>query len=144
MANGGNIDDDDDDYYDYDNSQNNLESQYKKYFKFDPDAWDAWGKMLYDTLNDIVEHPSNVWYISPKSGDGFQYKSIPVNSWNPNTGKGNSLQYLGSNYQGQPIWKKKYFAFDPIQTSYINHIQAHAVYFIKEPHYYKGLFDILN
>jgi hypothetical protein len=131
-----------DDNYD-DDSQDNLESQYKKYFKFDPDAWDAWGKMLYDTLNDIVEYPSNVWYIAPKN-PGFPYKSIPVNSWNPNTGKGNSYQYLGSNYQGQPIWKKKYFVCDPINALYKKHVERHAIHFINQPHYYKGLFDILN
>lgn len=125
---------------DYDDSQDDLESHYKKYFKFDPAAWDAWGKMLYDALNDIVEYPSNVWYIGP----GFDKKSFPVNSYFSNTGKNQNFQYLGNNYDGVKIWKKKYFAFDPIQASYINHIQAHAVYFIREPHYYKGLFDILN
>jgi hypothetical protein len=70
-------------------------------------------------------------------------KKFPVNSWNPNAG-GNSLQYLGSNYQGSPIWKKQYFAFDPINTEYKMHIQAHAAHFINQPIYYKGLFDILN
>ena len=134
-----NYDDDD-----YDDSQDNLESPYKKYFKFDPDAWDAWGKMLYDALNDIVEYPSNVWYIAPKSVDGVPKKSIPVNSWNPDTGKGNSFQYLGSNYYGQPIWKNKYFVSDPIAIEYLNHIKSNAVHFLLQPHYYKGLFDILN
>jgi len=37
-------------------SQDNSGSQYEKfYFKFDPNAWDTWGKWLQDTLNDIVE-----------------------------------------------------------------------------------------
>jgi len=133
-----------DDNYDDDNSQDNLESHYKKYFKFDPTAWDAWGKFLMDALNDIVEYPSNVWYIAPKFVDGFPYKSIPVNSWNPNTGKDSSYQYLGSNYQGQQIWKKKYFVIDPIDQMYRSHLQSNAVHFLKQPHYYKGLFDILN
>jgi hypothetical protein len=127
-----------------DDSQDNSESHYKKYFKFDPDAWDAWGKMLYNTLNDIVEHSSNVWYITPKSADGFPYKSIPVNSWNPNAGKDKSFQYLGSNYQGSAIWKKKYFVHNKLQTEYINHINKYAIYFLTQPHYYKGMFDILN
>ena len=136
-------DDNYEDDYD-DSSQDDLESQYKKYFKFDPNAWDAWGKMLYDTLNEIVEYPSNVWYISPKPVDGFPYKSIPVNSWNPSTGKDNSYQYLGSNYQGQQIWKKKYFVINPIDQIYRSHLQSNAIHFLKQPHYYKGLFDILN
>lgn len=135
MANGGNIHDDDD----YDDSQDNLESHYKHYFKFDPDAWDAWGKMLYNALNDIVEYPSNVWYIGP----GFD-KSFPVNSYFSNTGKGNSFQYLGNNYDGVKVWKKKYFIRDKTQHEYINHIVANSVYFLQQPHYYKGMFDILN
>ena len=131
----------DDNYEDdYDDSQDNLESHYKKYFKFDPDAWDAWGKMLYDTLNDIVEHPSNVWYIGPS----FPKKLLPVNSWNPNAGKDKFFQYLGSNYQGQPIWKKQYFIHNKLATQYMNHIKSHAVNFIHQPHYYKGMFDIMN
>lgn len=125
---------------DYDDSQDDLESHYKKYFNFDPAAWDAWGKMLYDALNDIVEYPSNVWYIGP----GFDKKSFPVNSYFSNTGKHKTSQYLGNNYDGVKIWKTKYFVHDKTQHEYINHIVAHSVYFLKQPHYYKGLFDILN
>ena len=130
----------DEDYEDeYDDSQDYPDSQYKKYFKFDPEAWDAWGKMLYDALNDIVEVSPNTWYIYGSSAQKF-----PVNSWNPNTDENKSSQYLGSNYQGQPIWKKKYFISQPIQQMYKNHIATHAYHFINQPHYYKGMFDILN
>lgn len=130
----------DDNYDDYDDSQDYPESQHKNYFKFDPSAWDAWGKMLYDALNDIVEYSPNVWYIGP----GFDKKPFPVNSYFSNTGKDKTFQYLGNNYDGVKVWKKKYFANDKTQHSYINHIVAHSVYFLKQPHYYKGLFDILN
>ena len=132
---------DDDNYnddHDYDDSQDNLENKYKKYFKFDSDAWDAWGKMLYNALNDIVESSPNVWYIGPTN------KSFPVNSYFSSTGKDKTFQYLGSNYQGTPIWKKKYFVYDPIDKIYRDHIQANAIYFLHEPHYYEGLFEILN
>lgn len=130
-----------DNYDDYDDSHDHPENKYKHYFKFDPEAWDAWGKMLYDALNDIVETSPNVWYIGP----GFGKKSFPVNSYFSNTGKDKkSFQYLGSNYQNNQVWKAKYFVYDPIQHKYINHIQAHAIHFVKQPHYYKGLFDILN
>ena len=132
--------DDYDDYEENDDSQDNLESQYKHYFKFDPEAWDAWGKMLYNSLNDIVENSPNVWYIGP----GFGKKSFPVNSYFSYTGKGHTFQYLGNNYQNNPLWKKKYFIYDPIQAEYIMHIRSHPVYFIQQPHYYKGMFDILN
>ena len=53
-------DDDYNDEHDYDDAQD----KYKHYFKFDPDAWDAWGKMLYNALNDVVEGSSNVWYVN--------------------------------------------------------------------------------
>ena len=133
-------DDNYDDDYDYDDAK----EQYKHYFKFDPSAWDAWGKWLQDALNDIVESSPNVWYIGPKKIDNFPSKSFPVNSWLSNTGKGNSFQYLGNNYQGVQIWKNKYFVLNPIQQEYKKHIQSHSVHFIQQPHYYKGLFDILN
>lgn len=138
-------DDNYDDDHDYDDSQDNFESQYKKfYFKFDPMAWDAWGKWLQDALDDIVESSPNLWYTFPKNVEGFPKKSLPVNSYFSNTGKGKSFQYLGKNYDGAAIWKKKYFVNDKIQSTYIDHLSSNAIYFIQQPHYYKGLFDILN
>ncbi|NBU33515.1 hypothetical protein EBZ38_14115 [bacterium] len=127
------------DDYDYDDSQDDLEKKYKHYFKFDPTAWDAWGKMLYDALNNIVETSPNVWYIG-----GFPNKSFPVNSYFSNAGKGNSFQYLGNNYDNVKVWKKKYFIHDPIDGMYLNHLKSNAVHFLKQPHYYKNMFDILN
>ena len=79
-----------------------------------------------------------------KDFDPNQVFVFPVNSWNPNTDKGNSFQYLGSNYAGSPIWKKKYFVYDPINQQYKLHIQAHAKHFVLQPDYYNGLFEILN
>lgn len=131
------MDQEDDDYND-EHNYDDAQDKYKHYFKFDPDAWDAWGKMLYDTLNDIVEGSSNVWYIN------FPKKSFPVNSYFSNTEKPKNFQYLGNNYDGVQIWKKKYFVHDPIQHMYIDHLSSHADYFVKQPHYYKGMFDILN
>jgi hypothetical protein len=131
----------DEDYDDeYEDSQDYPDSQYKKYFKFDPEAWDAWGKWLYDAMNDIVESSPNVWYIGP----GFDEKSFPVNSYFSNTGKNKPFQYLGNNYQQQPIWKTKYFVNDPLSIEYINHVKNNSVHFLLQPHYYKGMFDILN
>ena len=131
-----------DDHYDddYDDSQDNLDSPYKHYFKFDPDAWDAWGKMLYDTLSGIVEYPSNVWYIGP----GFPKGSLPVNDYFSKSGNFKNSLYLGNNHYKEPIYKTKYFVHDVLNTAYKNHIVANAVHFLKQPHYYKGMFDILN
>lgn len=127
------------DYDDYDDSQDDLENKYKHYFKFDPEAWDAWGKMLYDALNDIVESSPNVWYIG-----GFPASKFPVSSYFSNTGKDKTFQYLGNNYQQTPVWKKKYFISDPLNDKYVKHLESHAVHFMQQPHYYKGMFDIQN
>jgi hypothetical protein len=132
-------DDDYNDEHDYDDAKN----PYKHYFKFDPSAWDAWGKWLQDALNDIVESSPNVWYTTFNI-PGFPNKSFPVNSWLSNTGKDKTFQYLGNNYQNTPIWKKKYFIRDSLNEEYIKHIQNHAVHFLNQPDYYNGMFDILN
>jgi hypothetical protein len=129
----------DEDDYDYDHPS--LDP-YHYYFKFDVSADSPLSKWLTDMFNDID------WNQIPSmplnSVPGFPFVSLPVNSWNPDTGKGNSFQYLGSNYVGNPIWKKKYFVSDPVNNQYKLHLQAHAKHFVSQPTYYKGLFDILN
>ncbi|MEB3202980.1 MAG: hypothetical protein VKK05_09245, partial [Synechococcus sp.] len=135
---------DEDDNYEDDAKYYPDGGMYKHYFKFDAAAWDAWGKWLYDAMKDIVESDPNVWY-TPTYVEGWPTKKFPVNSYFPNTGKDQkTFQYLGNNYDGQAIWKKKYFVSNPIQTMYIDHLSNHAAYFIRQPHYYKGMFDILN
>jgi hypothetical protein len=131
-----------DDYEDYDDydSHDYSDDKYKHYFKFDPQAWDAWGKWLYDALNDIVETSPNVWYIG-----GLPNKSFPVNGYNPIYGDSKKASsYIGNNQYGEAVWKTKYFAQNKIQQLYNKHIAANAVYFISQPNYYKGMFDILN
>jgi hypothetical protein len=129
------------DYEDYDEDEyDNPKDKYKHYFKFDPEAWDAWGKMLFNTLNGIVEDSNNnVWYVA-----NFSNQFVPVNSYFPNTGQSKNFQCLGNNYQDAKIWKTKYFVSDNISSLYFSHIQSHAIHFITQPTYYKGLFDILN
>lgn len=124
----------DDDQYNYDYSD--QYDPYKFYFKFDVDSNSSLSDWLNNLFKDIYSMPNIV--------PGFPVFQFPVNSWNSNTEKGNSFQYLGSNYQGSPIWKKKYFVSDPINTEYKLHLQAHAKHFIQQPLYYEGLFDILN
>lgn len=133
----------DDENYDDDEAYYDSQEKYKNYFKFDPTAWDAWGKWLYDAMKDIVETNPNVWY-TPYSVEGFPIQKFPVNSYFPNAGKDKTFQYLGNNYDGVAIWKKKYFISNNIQMSYRKHIESHATHFLKQPHYYKGIFEILN
>jgi hypothetical protein len=131
-------DDDNDDYYgdNYDDSQEYNKSQpdwTKFYFKFDVSSSPIsdWVQKFLDDLNkDISE---------------FKPISFPVSSYFSNTANGgNSILYLGNNYQNQPIWKTKYFIEDKVAIAYKNHIQNHAEHFVTQPIYYKGLFDILN
>lgn len=129
----------DDDYnYDYSNDKYGAYDPYKFYFKFDISQDTPLSKWINDIVNDIVD-PFGLMNIP-----GFPIKKFPVNSWTPNTGKDNTYQYLGSNYHGKSIWKKKYFVIDKIDTEYRLHIQSHAAHFVNQPHYYKGLMDILN
>ena len=119
-----------DDYYDYDNSQKNKNKD-KWYYTFDINQSPAFSEWLFNILNDIIKNP-----------DGEIL--FPVNSWNPNTVNNKKFQHLGSNYNNEPIWKYKYWISDPINQKYKKHLQSNAAYFIAQPLYYKGLFDILN
>lgn len=126
----------DDDQYDYDHPSLNP---YNYYFKFDISSDSSLSKWLNDMFKNI---DLNSW--TPISIPDFPFVSLPVNSWNPNAGKDKTFQYLGSNYAGVPIWKKKYFIFDPINIEYKLHLQSNAKHFVSQPTYYNGLFDILN
>ena len=131
----------DDDYED--SSQDNLDSQYKHYFKFDPDAWDSWGKFLTDALKDIVEYPHNTWYVMPNI-PGFPKKSVPVNDYFSKSGNFKNSLYLGNNHHKEPIYKTQYFVHNKLHSDYKNHLRSNAVHFLQQPNYYKGMFDILN
>ena len=123
----------DDDYYDYDHPAANP---YQWYFKFDISQDSPISSWINDIINDfniLGNQPIPNWLA----------KKFPVNSWNPNAGA-SKLQYLGSNYANEPIWKSKYFICDTINLEYKKHIQAHVTYFLQQPNYYRGLHDILN
>lgn len=127
----------DDDYYNYD--YNDQYDPYKFYFKFDLDSNSSVSDWIQDMINNIFKSPiENI--------NQFPVVQFPVNSYFPNTENEpkNPFLYLGNNYQNQPIWKNKYFVKDEIHTEYKNHLASHASHFVKQPTYYKGLFDILN
>jgi hypothetical protein len=126
----------DDDQYNYD--YNDQHDPYKFYFKFDVGNTPL-SEWIQKTIGDMINGSYDIANIP-----SFPFKKFPVNSWNPNTENNQKFQYLGSNYAGEPIWKTKYFAYDPINGIYKNHLQSNAAHFIKQPNYYKGLFDILN
>lgn len=130
--------DEDDDYDDHDYDYNDQYDPYKFYFKFDVGNTPL-SDWIQNTINDILNYQFDINNVP-----GFPVQKFPVNSWNPNTGKDNTYQYLGSNYQGNSIWKKQYFVVDKINIEYKLHLQSHAGHFIMQPIYYRGLFDILN
>jgi hypothetical protein len=117
----------DDDEYKYYPAEYN-EYGYPKDFKFD---WSSWEKWLKQAIEDIVKEGDNTWLVNPSK------KSNKVS-------KNEMFAYLGSNSYNEPVWKNKYFVDQKINQQYNNHIIAHAAYFLKQPAYYKGLFDILN
>lgn len=132
-----NEDDHEDDDYNYDHPSLNP---YQWYYKFDVGSDTPLSKWINDIVNNFIGSSEDFKMIHIP---GFPAKKFPVNSWNPNTG-GGSLQYLGSNYQGSPIWKTKYLVIDKMNNEYKLHLQHHAKHFIQQPSYYNGMFDILN
>lgn len=132
---------DNDNYDDYEDSQDKDKDPYKYYFKFDPDAWDAWGMVLGDALNDLIKNNNNhyTWYVY-----GWDANMFPAKGYSPDTDGSKNPQYLGVNSHKEPVFKKEYFIKNNINIMYHNHIERHASYFLQQPNYYKGLFDILN
>ena len=126
----------DDEYYDHDNNQD----KFKWYFKFDVDQSKSLSEWVVNQLNDFLKNDK--WTID--NSTGFPTIQFPVSNWHPGTGNDIKLQYLGSNYQGVEIWKTKCFISNTIDNQYRKHIAAHVKHFVSQPHYYKGLFDILN
>ena len=125
-------DEHDDDEYDYDHPSLNP---YQWYFKFDVTNNTPFSEWINGIVND---------FLGSSNLADFPPIKFPVSSWNPDTGKDKTFQYLGSNYQGSPVWKKQYFVIDKINSYYKLHLQSHAAHFVGQPTYYKGLFDILN
>ena len=69
--------------------------------------------------------------------------NIPITDWLSDVYSSN-YQHIGINKYNEGVWKHKYFISDPIHVQYINHIRANSVYFLSQPNYYRGMFDILN
>ena len=121
--------------YDKDNADWN-----KFYFKFDVTSspLSDWVQKMIDQIvgKSVPLDPNTI---------GYSPVSFPVNGCFSNTvSGGNSLLYLGNNHYNEPIYKAKHFLENKVQNAYTNHLQQHASYFVKQPAYYKGLYDILN
>jgi len=124
---------DEDEYNYYPDEYNN------KQFKLNWQAWQSW---LKQAIEDIVEEENNVWVFGNNTN---QSKKFPVSDGLPKGAWGDKyFAYLGSNHYEEAVWKRKYFVIDEIDQQWKKHIQEHAVHFVKNPSYYKGLHDILN
>lgn len=133
-------DDEYDEYSDYDKYKQNYS---KHFFKFDQQAWDAWGKWLYDAMKDIVESSPNVWYTA-SNVQGFPVQKFPVNDSMSNSTANSKTLYYGQNHYDEAIWKYKYFVKKELDIMYTNHIIANAKHTVSQPNYYRNMFEILN
>lgn len=136
----------DPEHEDYDDDEYNYYPEYNEYGypnskKFDVD-WAAWEQWLSKAIKDIVKEDDNIWVIgsnstnnSKKSNDEYSIQNLSKNKY---------FMYLGKNNYEETIWKKKYFVKKQIEIFYKKHISSHSVHFLKQPHYYKSMFDILN
>jgi hypothetical protein len=133
------------------NNDNNKEDfnydPYKFYFQIDTE----WLKKYMDDLfknidqlggiEDLFKTPTWSPSILPS---GFKPISLPVNSWISSIGETKPSLYLGNNYWNEGVWKKKHFIEDKLGNEYVKHLQSHAEYFLSQPRYYQGLYEILN
>ena len=121
----------DDDEYNYYPSYNDY--GYPKQFNVDFSAWETW---LSKVIKDIVEE-DNVWVF------GHKYTSSDKSKTDKEA-KSKYFMYLGNNTHDEGVWKKKYFVSNKLEQKYRQHLESHAVHFLRQPNYYKGLFDNLN
>lgn len=124
--------DNDDDYYNDNYNDDHYDNDNKFSFKFDQNAWANW---LEDAMKDIVEYPKGTW----------NFYMFPVNVDPSKAGGQKSAHlFLGTNKYKEEVWKTKYFAIHHGDIKYTKHLESNAVFFLNEPLYYKGLFNIMN
>ena len=125
----------DDDDYNYYPEYNNYGYPYSK--KFDLN-WAAWEEWLSDAIKEIANEKDNVWLFGG-------YKPLSKKG-NPTSKKLDDkyFMYLGNNQYDEAVWKTKYFDINKLELQYKNHLASNASYFLKQPMYYRGMFDNLN
>lgn len=95
-------------------------------------------KIDVDMYKNLSKTLKSLW---KEIGSSAQYVSFPMTNMFSYTGEVKAPLYMGNNQYGDGIYKT---IFDPFKYEYINHLQKHAGYFVSQPSYYKGMFDILN
>lgn len=106
--------------------------------------WEAWEKWLSEAIKEITKENDNQWIVT-QYGSNEPKEEFPVSGKLPKgTLSEEHFAYLGNNHYDEAIWKVKYFINNHLDISYKNHLSSHAAYFLKQPKYYRGLFDNLN
>lgn len=119
---------------------------YKFYFQIDTEWLKKYMDNLFKGVNfNKLDGIENLFNYSPSVlPEGFKPISLPVSSWLSSIAEDQTSLYLGNNYWNEGVWKKKHFIEDKLASEYIQHLQSHAVYFLQQPKYYDGLYEILN
>ena len=125
----------DDDDYNYYPEYNDYGYPYSK--KFDLN-WAAWEEWLSDAIKEIANKKDNVWVFG-----GYKPLSKKENSTSKKLDD-KYFMYLGNNNYEEAIWKSKYFGNSKLNQMYKNYLSSNAAYFLRQPSYYKGMFDFLN
>jgi len=126
----------DPEHEDYDDDEYNYYPEYNDYgypkdFKID---WDAWDKWLSKAMKEIVKEDKNIWIFGNKKDNIFKISKF----------EDKYFMYLGKNKYDESVWKTKYFNINKLELQYKNHLASNASYFLRQPMYYRGMFDNLN
>jgi len=125
-------------YEDYDDDEHNYYPEYNEYgypkdFKID---WVAWEKWLKAAMQDIVFNDNGEWIVS----SGY----LPNKQQNKENEISQKFLYFGQNQYDESIWKYKCFISNYFDQQYRNHFMSHASHIVRQPVYYRGMFDMLN
>jgi len=121
----------DDDDYKYYPEYN--EHGYPQEFKID---WDSWEKWLKAAMQEIISDQNGEWIVA----SGY----LPKNQQNKENEISQKFLYFGQNQYDESIWKYKYFICNYFDQQYKNHFMSHASHILRQPAYYRGMFDMLN
>jgi hypothetical protein len=133
---------DDDDYKNY--PHEDYAEFYKKFGKMsDDEIQKMWQKWIDDVLDEIIMDGNTIYFGPAKHKDKEETKKFPVSGSADGTGDEKNL-YHGMNHYGEAIWKPIYLVDWGLYNEWKNHMAAHAAYILKEPKYYRALYEIMN
>lgn len=116
------------------------EDKNKFYFKFDVNAF---SKHLDNYFYDLFKEYDldDFFEQSKKHFENYMFQAYaePTPLIDANT-----FMLLGKNSYDETVYKNKFFAVDTIHIEYLNHLRSYPAYFLQQPKYYRGMFEILN